>query len=112
MFGVPVAGYAIGMNTRTEQKLQPMPSRNDEGDRLLRIYLTDHDGASSGGVQLVRRCRKANRDTVFAPGLATLDTEIREDQGELRQILQRLGVTPSRTKRAAAWSGATLGRVK
>lgn len=93
------------MSTRTQD-------RSGEGDRLLRIYLRDHEGASCGGIQLVQRCHRANETTFFGPALATLDAEIRDDQEDLRQILHNLHVTPSRAKRVAAWIGATIGRAK
>jgi len=100
------------MNAQTATTTRPGPSRIGEIERLLRIYLVDHDGASSGGVRLANRSRKSNKHTIYASPLATLATEIREDQAELRRILESLRIVPSKTKRAAAWAGATLGGFK
>lgn len=84
----------------------------DEAQRLLRLYVRDHDGASAGGVRLVHRCHQSNRGTAFESGLAELDTAIRQDRAELSKILQQLRVRPSRPRQALAWCAATAGGLK
>jgi len=36
---------------------------------FLRIYMRDHDGAYSGGLDLARRCHDSNKTTSLAPKL-------------------------------------------
>jgi hypothetical protein len=79
---------------------------------LLRIYLRDHESAAAGGLQLARRCWKANRGTPYAPELQRLLTDIRSDRDALRQICRRFYVKYSNVGRAVAYLGATVGRLK
>jgi hypothetical protein len=95
----------------TKIRVPAMPASND-AERLLGVYLRDHDGASAGGVRLVHRSRRSNRGTPFEPGLAELEMAIIQDQAEFRQILSDLGIRPSRVKQTVAWLGATAGVVK
>jgi len=83
----------------------------DEPRRLLRLYLKDHDGASAGGLGLLRRSTRSNEHTIFGPPLADLHSEIRSDQDALRQILRQLRIEPSAVKRTAAWCASAIGRV-
>jgi hypothetical protein len=79
---------------------------------LLRIYLRDHESAAAGGLQLARRCWKANRGTPYAPELQRLLTDIRSDRDALRQICRQFSVKYSNVGRAVAYLGATVGRLK
>ena len=79
---------------------------------LLRIYLRDHEAAAVGGLQLFRRCSKANRGTAYAAELQRLTDEIRSDRDALRRICLYFVAEYSNVGRAAAYAGATLGRVK
>jgi len=85
-----------------------------QGDQLslLRIYLRDHEAAGVGGLQLFRRCCKANRGTPYAAELQRLTDEIRSDLDALQRICRLFVVDYSRLGRAAAYAGATLGRIK
>ena len=79
---------------------------------LLRIYLRDHEAAAVGGLQLFRRCCKANRGTAYAADLQRLTDEIRADRDALRRICLFFVAEYSTVGRAAAYAGATLGRLK
>ena len=79
---------------------------------LLAIYLRDHEAAAVGGLQLFRRCCKANRGTAYAAELQRLTDEIRSDRDALRRICRSFIVKYSNVGRAAAYVGATVGRVK
>jgi hypothetical protein len=79
---------------------------------LLRTYLRDHEAAAVGGLQLFRRCCKANRGTAYAAELQRLTEEIRSDRDALRRICLFFVAEYSNVGRAAAYAGATLGRVK
>lgn len=79
---------------------------------LLRIYLQDHFGASTGALELVKRAHGSNRGTEFEQPLARLRDDIREDRAVLRDAMARLGVERDRMKEAASWTAEKLGRLK
>jgi hypothetical protein len=87
-------------------------TRQADQAHLLEIYLRDHEAASVGGLQLFRRCAKANSGTPYSGDLQRLANEIRADRDALRNICQKFGVTYSKVGRALALTGATLGRLK
>jgi len=89
-----------------------MPSTDPEGSQLLGIYLNDHLGGSTTGVELAKRTAKANRGTEFGGPLQRLASEIDEDRESLKRILDRLEVRPDRLKVAAAWAMEKAGRLK
>src|ERR1700761_3106694 len=75
------------------------PSRMDaERHRLLGIYLNDHFGGSTGGVEMARRARDANDGTEFGAPLATVCREIEEDRDTLESVMEELGIDRSRIK--------------
>ena len=92
----------------------PSSSENAAPDspRLVRLYLRDHDAASKGGLQLLRRTHASNVDTPFGPVLAQLLAEVEEDAAALRRIAASVGVGADPVKRAAAWIAVTLGGLK
>jgi hypothetical protein len=79
---------------------------------LLHRYLRHHDGASAGGVRLIERSCTSNRGTEFEVGLNEMAAAIHQDQADLRGMLVRLGVRPSRTRRTIAWFAASAGAMK
>jgi hypothetical protein len=79
---------------------------------LLHIYLRDHEAAAAGGLQLFRRSAKSNRGTPYWPDLQRLAEEISVARDALRAVCRQFDVTPSKVGRAAAFAGATLGRLK
>lgn len=81
-------------------------------DGLIAIYLNDHLAGSVVGVELARRSRASNEGTDLGRTLAELCAEIEADQGTLRELMNRLGVAPSRVKPHAAWVGEKIGRLK
>lgn len=79
----------------------------------LPIYLNDHVGGASGGVELVRRLHASNReDEVFGPPLARLQEEIEAKRVTLERLIEQLGFSRSRLKPAGAWALEKLGRLK
>jgi len=77
-----------------------------------RIYLNDHRAGAAGGLLLARRCLANNRDTLLGADLERLVTELEEDASSLEEVMRRLDVPSDRVKRAAAWAGERLGRLK
>lgn len=79
----------------------------------LAIYLNDHLGGATGGVELARRLRSSNRDdAVFGEPLARICGEIEDDRATLERTIERLGISRSRLKPAAGWVAEKLGRLK
>jgi hypothetical protein len=80
---------------------------------LLSIYLNDHLAGATGGVELVRRVRAANReDESFGPPLAEICAEIEADRETLIGLMDQLGIRRDPLKPAAAWAVEKLGRLK
>src|SRR5215212_3032988 len=89
-----------------------MPSTDPEAPRLLAIYLNDHLGGATTGVELAKRTAGANRGTEFGGPLQQLASEIDEDRDSLKRIMSRLEVRPDPLKVGAAWAMEKAGRLK
>jgi hypothetical protein len=79
---------------------------------LLAIYLNDHLGGSTVGVELSRRARGSNEGTPLGEFLATLTVEIEEDRETLEEVMEAVGAGRDRLKVYGAWAGEKLGRLK
>lgn len=80
--------------------------------KYLAIYLNDHLGGSTVGVELVRRAASASEGTVLGEFLSGLAIEIEEDRAALREIMTSLGVVEDKVKVAVGWIGEKAGRLK
>jgi hypothetical protein len=80
--------------------------------RLLPIYLNDHLAGATLGLELVRRAQRENEGTPLGDFLRGLADEIAEDRRTLVQLMERLGIEPSRPKVAAGWVSEKVGRLK
>ena len=80
--------------------------------KFLGIYLNDHLGGSTVGVELVKRAAKSNRGTAYGDFLAGLAEEIGEDRDELQSIMETLGVRRDHPKVLAGWTAEKFGRLK
>src|SRR5215204_1710269 len=82
-------------------------------DRLLAVYLNDHLAGATGGVELARRVRDANRnDDEFGEPSARLCEEIEADREMLARLMEDLGTRRDPVKPAAAWAMEKIGRLK
>jgi hypothetical protein len=81
-------------------------------DKLLRIYLQDHLAGSTGGVELARRARGANRGTTYGDALSNLADDIEADRRALEEIMDDLGFGADRAKNVAFWAAEKAGRLK
>ena len=79
------------------------PELTGESFDFLRIYMRDHDGASSGGLDLARRCHDSNK-TSLAPKLEELVATLTDAQATLCQIAERLDIRRSLVREAATLS--------
>jgi hypothetical protein len=81
--------------------------------KFLAIYLNDHLGGATGGLQLARRLFANNKDVdEFAVPLRRICQEIEEDRAALEQVMERLGFPRGKVKPAGAWVAEKLGRLK
>jgi hypothetical protein len=84
----------------------------DHIEHPLTVYLRDHYAGSAAGLALVQRCRRANPDTELDQVLAGIEAEIEEDRRSLRDMMSRLGVSPSEFKAAIGTLSEFVGRLK
>jgi hypothetical protein len=79
---------------------------------FLATYLRDHLAASSGGLALVQRIRRANAGTSLDELLRHLESEFVEERQALETIMGGLDVAPSAVKSAFAVVGEAVARLK
>jgi hypothetical protein len=87
-------------------------TRRTVNRELLGIYLNDHLAGSTGALELARRSMQANRGNEFGVFLERLRTEILEDRRVVEDLMDRLGIPRRAYKRAGAWLGEKVGRLK
>ncbi len=80
--------------------------------KLLGIYLNDHLGGSTVGIELVKRASGANEGTELGNFLAGLVSEIDTDRETLQRIMGDLGIPRDRIKVAGGWVLEKAGRLK
>ena len=80
--------------------------------RGLEIYLTDHLGGASAGVELARKISSEYANTTFGPFLAELAREIEQDKATLEGLMDRLGIQRSPIKQATSWVSEKVSRLK
>lgn len=85
---------------------------NQDGDHLLRIYLTDHLTGSRGGIDLAERCLKNNQESELGNFLKLFLKEIRAERETLKSILQKVGGSPSLLKETAVKIMEKIGGLK
>lgn len=78
----------------------------------LQIYLNDHFGGATAGLEMFRRAAAAQRDQPAGPALERLAAEVAQDRERLRDIMRSLGVRPKRSRVAAGWVAEKAGRLK
>jgi hypothetical protein len=79
---------------------------------LLPIYLNDHLGGSTAGVDLAKRTAKANEGTEFEELLRDIAAQIQADHAALEDVMARLDVKRDQLKVGAGWLAEKLGRLK
>jgi hypothetical protein len=80
--------------------------------KLLGIYLNDHLGGSTAGIELVRRACTANQGSELGRFLAELTMQIESDRRTLQRIMDDLGVRRDHAKVAGGWMLEKAGRLK
>ena len=80
--------------------------------RALATYLRDHLAGSAAGVSLARRIADGAGDEAERREMESIAADIEADRDSLLELMERLGVTPSRFKLAGAWIGEKIGALK
>lgn len=92
---------------------RPGESRpSKDARKLLSIYLADHHAGSTAGLELAKRAARNNAGTRIGVALDDVVNEITADRRSLERLMQTLDVHPSAAKRAAAFLGERLARLK
>ena len=80
--------------------------------KYLGIYLNDHLGGSTAGVELVARIAGQHAGDEIGAFASRLQHEIQEDRETLLEFMRTLGVSADRAKVAMGWLGEKMGRLK
>jgi hypothetical protein len=81
-------------------------------ERLLAIYLNDHLGGSTVGVELARRARASHEGTELGAFLDRLTAEIEADRAALERLIEHFGIRKDPVKQGVAWVAEKAGRLK
>ncbi len=81
-------------------------------ERLLAIYLNDHLGGSTAGVELARRARASHRGTELGAFLDRLTAEIEQDRATLERLIEHFGIHKDPVKQGVGWVTEKAGRLK
>ena len=79
---------------------------------LVPIYLNNHLGAATGGLELFRRVARQSAGSPDGGELERLTREVDEDRQSLRRIMARLDISESTAQQAVMWVGEKAGRLK
>ena len=100
------AGAPMGMRWPAE----PRPSQ--PARKLLAIYLADHHAGSTAGLELAKRAARHNAGSRIGAVLDDVVLEIAADRRALERLMEALQIQPSAVKRAGAFLGERLARLK
>jgi hypothetical protein len=75
-------------------------------------YLNDHLAGSVGALELLDRMIEASEGKPLERFLRDLRDDVAYDQGQLQELMQKLGVSESTTRKAGAWIAEKLTRPK
>jgi hypothetical protein len=78
----------------------------------LAIYLNDHLAGSIGAMEMVQDLIETHQGKPLERFLRPLLEDIQSDQGELRSIMDGLGVKESKVRKAGAWMAEKASRLK
>lgn len=78
----------------------------------LSDYLNDHLAGSVGALELLDRMVEACAGKPLERFFRDLRDDVRQDQEQLRELMQKLGVAESTVRKAGAWVAEKLTRPK
>ena len=78
----------------------------------LTDYLNDHLAGAVGALELLDRLVETYKGKPLEKFFRDLRTDIEHDQGQLKELIQKLGVQESAVRKAGAWIAEKLSRPK
>ena len=78
----------------------------------LTNYLNDHLAGSVGALELLDRLIETYREKPLGRFFQGLRDDIHEDQEQLKELIQKLGIEESAVRKASAWIAEKLSRAK
>jgi hypothetical protein len=105
-------GLAQQSDLEDHSLMTPGSKDGSQQPSLLAVYLNDHLGGATGGLELVRRTARAHRDLAAGDALRQLAAQICEDRRTLLAIMQALGVPIHRYKIAVGYLAEKAARLK
>ena len=78
----------------------------------LTNYLNDHLAGSVGAIELLDRLIDTYREKPLEKFFQGLRDDIRHDQDQLKELMQKLGAEESAVRKAGAWMVEKLSRAK
>jgi hypothetical protein len=85
---------------------------NAMAHKAMDVYLNDHLGGATMGVNLAGQIADHAEGTALADVMFTLQAQIEEDRKTLVDLMARLDVTRNPVKQATGWLVETASRVK
>lgn len=81
-------------------------------NRYVSVYLNDHLGGATLGVELVKRAAREHRETDLGTFLSALAEAVESDRESLLGLMREFGVKPQRSKIVLSWAAEKIGRLK
>ena len=78
----------------------------------IATYLNDHLAGAVGALELLEHLETAHAGTEVGRLAAELRADVEADRQGLESLMERLDITRSRTRRAAAWLGEKVAELK
>jgi hypothetical protein len=81
-------------------------------DKHIATYLNDHLAGAAAALELLEHLETEHAGTDVGRFAAELRADIATDREELEALINRLGVSESRTRKAAGWLGEKAAQLK
>jgi hypothetical protein len=81
-------------------------------DEHLATYLNDHLAGSTAAIELMEELEESHRGTELARKIAQLRADVEADRRELQGLIDRLNVSESAPRKAAAWLAGKFAELK
>jgi len=89
-----------------------MSEANDANMEELSSYLNDHLAGSVGALELLERLIETYRGKPLERFFQKLRDDIQQDQRQLKELIQKLGIEESAVRKAGAWIVEKFSRAK
>src|SRR5215469_15688122 len=78
----------------------------------LDSYLNDHLAGSISALELIAHWVEVHKGKPIGIFFVEIETEIKADQGRLRDVMRTLGIEESKVRKAGAWAAEKVGRAR